>query len=339
MRSIMLCRAAYLLIYADLAREVGTPVTRELRRAGLPTTLDEFPDSYIPVLQAMNFVHEVESREGINDIGLLAAQRLTCDRLSPCLTGLTSSASTLYDLFCRFAMMIRLENTSAHASMCREKDLVRITIRILGNVEPKKQRYVEWLQAMLPIQLIRHVVGASWSPVELTLRSRFDPGPEVYDTFPETRILVGSRSTSILVPATLMTKAVRHNDDTTPTTEKMPAFSRTLSQRKLDFRESLMLVLRSYVRESHLDVGLAAEIAGTSVRTLQRRLGTLGMNYSHLVQQVRFDAATEMLADPGQRVMDIARAVGYDDQAHFTRAFKRIAGISPTEYRRALHST
>jgi AraC-like DNA-binding protein len=330
----MLCRAAYLLIYADLAQEVGTPVARELRRAGLPTTLDESPDSYIPVYQAMNFVREVESREGINDIGLLAAQRLTCDRLSPYLAGLTSSASTLYDLFNRFATMIRLENTSAHASMCREKDLIRITISILGNVEPRKQRYVEWLQAMLPIQLIRDVVGASWSPVEITLRSRFDPGPEVYDTFPETRILVGSESTSILIPATLMTTTGRKDNDTRLVINKMSAVPQTLSQRSLDFRESLMVVLRSYVRESHLDVYLAAEIAGTSVRTLQRRLGTLGMSYSHLVQQVRFDAATEMLADPGQRVMDIARAVGYDDQAHFTRAFKRIAGISPTEYRR-----
>ncbi|MCB1797369.1 MAG: helix-turn-helix transcriptional regulator [Gammaproteobacteria bacterium] len=135
-----------------------------------------------------------------------------------------------------------------------------------------------------------------------------------------------------------MTKAIWRDDDTTPTTEKMPAVPRTLSQRSLDFRESLMLALSSYVRESHLDVSLAAEIAGTSVWTLQRRLGTLGMSYSHLLQQVRFDAATEMLADPGHRVVDIARAVGYDDQAHFTRAFKRIAGISPTEYRKSRHN-
>ena len=135
-----------------------------------------------------------------------------------------------------------------------------------------------------------------------------------------------------------MTKAIWRVYNATPTTEKMPAVPRTLSQRSLDFRESLMLALSSYVRESHLDVSLAAEIAGTSVWTLQRRLGTLGMSYSHLLQQVRFDAATEMLADPGHRVVDIARAVGYDDQAHFTRAFKRIAGISPTEYRKSRHN-
>ena len=338
MQSIMLCRAAYLLLYADLAQQLGTPLARALRRAGLPTNLRELPDSYIPVYQAMNFVREVESREGINDIGLLAAQQLTCDRISPNLAGLTSSASTLYDLFNRLATMVRLENTAAHACMCREKELVRITIHVPGNFEPKKQRYIEWLQAMLPIQMIRKVVGASWSPVEITLRSRFDPGPEVYDTFPGTRILVGSTSTSILVHAALMTKAVRHDDDSTTTIERMSAVPQPLSQRSLDFRESLMLVLRSYVRERHLDVGLAADIAGTSVRTLQRRLGALGMSYSHLVQQVRFDAATEALADPSQRVMDIARAVGYVDQAHFTRAFKRIAGISPTEYRRTHRS-
>jgi AraC-like DNA-binding protein len=95
-----------------------------------------------------------------------------------------------------------------------------------------------------------------------------------------------------------------------------------------------MLALRAYVPETQPQVALAAEIAGTSVRTLQRRLTPFGMSYSRLVQQMRFEAATELLAKPDIRMLDVAHAVGYEDQAHFTRAFRRFAGVSPTEYRR-----
>jgi AraC-like DNA-binding protein len=102
----------------------------------------------------------------------------------------------------------------------------------------------------------------------------------------------------------------------------------------LDFPGSLKLTLRSYLPEGYPDVTLAAEIAGSSVRTLQRRLMPFGLSYSHLIQQVRFEVASEMLEDSNVRMLDVARAVGYEDQSHFTRAFRRIAGVTPTEYRR-----
>lgn len=36
-----------------------------------------------------------------------------------------------------------------------------------------------------------------------------------------------------------------------------------------------------------------------------------------------------MLADPDTQVASVAAAVGYDSEAAFSRAFKRIAGTSP----------
>ena len=104
-----------------------------------------------------------------------------------------------------------------------------------------------------------------------------------------------------------------------------------------DFLEALRTVLRPYVREGYPGIELVSEIASLSVRTFQRRLAEVGMSYSELVQQVRFDAARDLLLNSELSITEIAFSSGYTDHSHFTRAFRRIAGIPPRQYR-ATHS-
>ena len=103
MEPIMLARAAYLLLFTQIAQEIGTPVRRELKRARLPTQLEDRPDAYVPVHQAMRFIRDLERREAIDDLGFLAAQRVTCSDLSRRCAELFRNASTLFDLLWKFA--------------------------------------------------------------------------------------------------------------------------------------------------------------------------------------------------------------------------------------------
>jgi AraC-like DNA-binding protein len=84
----------------------------------------------------------------------------------------------------------------------------------------------------------------------------------------------------------------------------------------------------------HPSVQLVADRMGTSVRTLQRRLQATGATYAALVQEARCTAAREMLKEGRQRIADVARALGYSDPAHFTRAFRRSTGLTPRDFRR-----
>jgi AraC-like DNA-binding protein len=58
------------------------------------------------------------------------------------------------------------------------------------------------------------------------------------------------------------------------------------------------------------------------------------MSYSQLVDAARFRAAGRLLKSDGARIIDVSLAVGYDDPSHFARAFKRIGGMSPRQFRR-----
>ena len=61
-----------------------------------------------------------------------------------------------------------------------------------------------------------------------------------------------------------------------------------------------------------------------------------GTPYSKFVDQHRFKSAIPLLKDDSNKLVDVVYDLGYSDPAHFYRAFKRWAGVSPREYRRQL---
>lgn len=61
-----------------------------------------------------------------------------------------------------------------------------------------------------------------------------------------------------------------------------------------------------------------------------------GKNFSEILNNIRINKAKELLKDPSLRIGDIAETVGFMDIAHFSRVFKKLAGISANEYRNTL---
>jgi AraC-like DNA-binding protein len=78
---------------------------------------------------------------------------------------------------------------------------------------------------------------------------------------------------------------------------------------------------------------LCAEL-GVSPRHLTRRFGTqIGLSPKAVSRQLRFAAVRRRLQTPdGRSWTEIALAAGYFDQAHLSRDFRELAGITPTEF-------
>ncbi|HBG94838.1 MAG TPA: hypothetical protein DDY14_05835 [Chromatiaceae bacterium] len=93
------------------------------------------------------------------------------------------------------------------------------------------------------------------------------------------------------------------------------------------------------MQEKKLSIEFAAELCNMSERSLQRRLKETNTCYSALLDQVRINVADRMLKVNSIKVTDIARLLGYSDASHFGRALRRIAGVGPRAYRKALEQT
>ena len=59
----------------------------------------------------------------------------------------------------------------------------------------------------------------------------------------------------------------------------------------------------------------------------------LDMTVRDYILQLRMTKAKELMKDSSLKLLDIALAVGYEDAAHFNRAFKNVTGVSPSMYR------
>jgi AraC-like DNA-binding protein len=77
----------------------------------------------------------------------------------------------------------------------------------------------------------------------------------------------------------------------------------------------------------------AARGLGVSERTLQRRLREAGTTFQQEMQKARVREAERLLLDPERKLTAIAAEVGCGSLQHFSSLFRRLTGLSPTEWR------
>ena len=127
--------------------------------------------------------------------------------------------------------------------------------------------------------------------------------------------------------------------------------------------DSLLRCLALKLRDSHAPVAGAEQLAFSTYQTCRqhlqqhfRRLKTLEqasaechVNQAYLCRlfrrydrqspyqfllRLKLNPAAELLHQPGALVKQAAEAAGFEDPFHFSRAFKRMFGLPPDEFRR-----
>lgn len=91
--------------------------------------------------------------------------------------------------------------------------------------------------------------------------------------------------------------------------------------------------LRTHLN-TELTLSAIAKQFGMSQRTFTRRFKTAtGVRATQYWQQLRIEAAKELLSSSNLTIQEIADQVGYQDQGHLTRLFKRDLLLTPKIYR------
>jgi AraC-like DNA-binding protein len=93
----------------------------------------------------------------------------------------------------------------------------------------------------------------------------------------------------------------------------------------------------AHLHEHHrtaLKTEALASIAALSVSQYERIFKkTFGTSPRQYLQRVRVESASRLLAETDDTVAAIGVECGFYDHAHFTKAFTKIAGLSPSRYR------
>lgn len=102
--------------------------------------------------------------------------------------------------------------------------------------------------------------------------------------------------------------------------------------------ERIHTILRSLQQDAGVtQVRDLAERAGMSERTLQQLFSEyVGVTPKWVIRRYRLHEAADQLANGADiDLAELAQRLGYFDQAHFSRDFRRLVGKAPAEYRRA----
>ena len=59
-----------------------------------------------------------------------------------------------------------------------------------------------------------------------------------------------------------------------------------------------------------------------------------GTNFVNYLKGIRISEAKKLLSETDLKIIEVSRAVGYDNEKHFMKTFKAECGVSPGEYRK-----
>lgn len=333
MNTIPNYRSAHLMPYLAHLQGMGAPVETALRQSGLPTMVTTGDDIYLPLFQTFSFLKEMESSQGIDEMPLRALGKLQITDLSERFVSSAFQSPTLKIALASFRELVTLEDPHVEFWMPPGETTVRLCMFNHLPMDRQSLRFEDWNELLVLITIVQAFAGSAWQPEEMAFRSNLPLNRYASEQYPNTRFLVGQKAAWIALPYHMLSLPPSNmaGTDSALGTSNSEKAMRTESVN--DLTVSLRKILPAYLGDGYPSIQLAAKIASTSVRSLQRKLKESNMSYSELVQHARFELASKQLIGTNTKIIEIANQLGYEDPAHFTRAFVRMAGISPRAYR------
>ena len=327
---IPLVKAAFIEPFRIAMERNGISADAYFRKFRLPVSMLVDAETLVPEKPFWRLINQVATAEMIPDFGMQVAQAKPwheIDSIRSLLSG-HSSLRTVLEKFCDLAsgqsnvsaFRLRLEAATCwFESQCE--------ILVSHDIQMENYRVTSM------IEMIQLAAGKNWKPlvVQLTMdRNRVITGNPLLDGC---RLEFSRPHTAISLPVGLLDARVQlgsARDDPDGPVEDIVD--------KSEFLGTLQTIIDQYVLDKDLSIELIADLSECSPRTLQRLLKERGVKYNDMVQNARMRHAVAMLRDSDLSVTEIALRLHYNDTAHFTRAFRRWTGMTPSKYRRNAHT-
>jgi AraC-like DNA-binding protein len=273
-------------------------------------------------------------REGIPDLGSLGGTASVEAALESSVITPVLQAPNLIEAFERLSRISKFQTPGIAAWLKLVGDEAQVCLELPLGRETPGHVIAETRTLKLMLNVISEFLGIQVSPREILLSA---PNRDIHFdldcSFQGIPVKTGQDCSAIVLPRALLAK--ERNVKTIP--PEYATGETVKPEVPSNLADTLVDCIRPYFREGYPKIEVAAEIAHTSVRSLQRELAKHNTAYKSVVQRARMLAAMSELRDSSSSLRRISLRLGYSEQSAFSRAFNNWTGLTPQEYRKLHH--
>lgn len=330
----------YAIVLARLARDQGIDLLD-----GLQLTLAELETgAYIPLTVYVELLRGYTDMQSAPDWGFELGQRFSVAHHGSLGFG-ALSAPTVRDGLSFLARYMSTRTSYARASVELKKSAMHITFHHDQIMRPFKQRICETLSIVF--QSYVDSAGAPVAPLVWRFPYAEPANAGYYRRWLRCDFVFGARDFRLEVPNSVTMIASAFRNDAAYKSAMAQCEALLVEASTDPMIDKVRAILGSHIeRRATESVPLTAipteqEIAaqlGVSRRTLIRQFKAVGSHFQFERETMLKRQLEELLVQTDLSLADIGERLGYADAANFSRACKRMYGVSPRELQRRLTS-
>jgi len=286
----------------------------------------------IPMEHFCRLLDELAKATGDEAFGLHVGARLNAPHLG--LIGqLAVTAQTLVEAIDNMRSNFFIFQSNTHFGLHQEEDLLWLSYAISDKRIPFHRHNADMMITIF-VNFLRSVLSPNWSPVEVRFQhGKPDVGPK-YEKHFGCPIQFGRRINAIGINPRHLNAAMPKRDAQMHKLLK-GVIDHLAAQRKIeaDFgfivKQHILMLMGSEPVTSRQ----VAQSMLLSEAQFLKFVRTKKLGFHDLVKETRFELARHYLDQPDISLTEISLLLGYSELSAFSRAFRRMSGETPQQYR------
>ncbi len=310
-----------------LLRSLGVDPAPVLAAAGLQARALDDAGSRIPYLGVLRLLAECTARTRTPHFGLLAGQAWRLQDLG-LLGELMRHAPTVGDALRTMVAYQQLNALGGAPVLLELGDTVQLGY-VVYQASPGPLDTVFDTAMAVGLQLMRELCGPRWHPRWAELPRAASADAEVYARHFGCPVRFDAEAAAFAFGAGSMSSKLEGAQP-----QRWQALKTGLERQvNPQLVPALYRTVRSLLVQGVANRQATAQQLALHRRTFNRRLQAQGTSFRAILDEVRHEAARQLLRDTALPVIDVAAALGYAEASSFNHAFRRWSGLTPTAWR------
>lgn len=255
------------------------------------------------------------------------------------LTYILRNASTFKNAIELLNRYVILVSPDTYTALIEQKEQCVLTYQLNTPSPVDCKQDIEGTIAQF-IEMVRVLLqDDEWNPIDIYFQHDAPDKSELENLPLQARVTFNHIFNGISFDKKLLEMAVENHDP------KLLALLEIQAKTEADnliqndsFIYQVKLLISSKLGDQDATADTVATELGMSRRTLNRRLSEMNTTFNNEREDIVYQLAKQSLLNSSISVTELAQELGYSDSSAFNRAFKRLSGKTPREYRNSLRN-